>query len=114
MKCVNIKLEESVPYSPVTFEHLCYYTDGVLSMPGGISGLFNVFEVDTDTMTYDSAKMQADIEKYGLFTYADFETLIPQYMYDAFNGDWLKVAIGKGLITWEDIQTLAERYAPLC
>ena len=83
-------------------------------MPGGISGLFNIFEVDTKAMKYDSAKMHSDIEKYGLFTYADFEELIPEYMYDAFNGNILKVAIGKGMLTWEDIQTLAERYAPLC
>ena len=35
---------------------------------------------------------------------------IPEFAYEAFNGQYLKVAIGKGHITWEDILRLAERY----
>ncbi len=111
-KLTNVVIENRVttPYSPVTFDHLCYYTDGVLSMPGGIEGMFNIFEVDTNTMKYDSEIMSRDIENHGLFTYKDFENIIPEYAYDAFNGQYLKVAIGKGLITWDDIIRLAERY----
>ena len=108
---VRVETETVEVYSPVTFGSLCYYTDGILSMPGGISGLFNIFDVDTETMTYDSVKMQGDIEKYGLFTYEDFEGIIPESAYYAFNGAWLKVAIGKGNLTWEYIEYLAERYA---
>ena len=108
---IEHKLEKA--WSPVTFKQLCYYTNGVLSMPGGIEGLFNIFEVDTDTMTYDAEKMQADIETYGLFTYEDFDGIIPEIAFEAFNGAWLKVAIGKGMLTWEDIAYLAERYMPL-
>lgn len=110
---VVIENEVTTAWSPVTFEHLCYYTNGVLSMPGGIEGLFNIFDVDTDTMTYDAEKMQKDIETYGLFTYEDFADLIPEIAFEAFNGDFLKVAMAKGLITWEDIAYLAERYVPL-
>ena len=43
----------------------------------------------------------------------DFKDLIPVEAFNAFNGQYLKVAIGKGLITWEDIAKLAERYVPL-
>ena len=75
-----------------------------------LDGMFNIFEVDTNTMKYDSVKMSRDIENYGLFTYKDFENIIPEYAYEAFNGNYLKVAIGKGLITWDDILKLAERY----
>lgn len=49
----------------------------MLSMPGGIKGLFSVFEVDAETMRYDEEKMRADIEKYGLFTYEEFAELVP-------------------------------------
>jgi len=101
-------------YSPVTFEHLCYYADGVLSMPGGIEGLFNIFEVDTETMAYDPAKKQADIEAYGLLTTDDYAGMITEYMFNAFNGQYLAVAVGKGQLTWDYIAYLAERYAPLC
>ena len=58
---VVIEKEVTTAWSPVTFKHLCYYTNGVLSMPGGIDGLFNIFEVDTDTMRYDAEKMQSPI-----------------------------------------------------
>ena len=54
--------------------------------------------------------MAADIAEYGLFTYSDFEEIIPELAYEAFNGAWLKVAIGKGLLTWEAIEYLAGRY----
>ena len=112
---INVVIEHKVEraWSPVTFKQLCYYTNGVLSMPGGIAGLFNIFEVDTETMTYDAEKMQADIEMYGLFTLEDFGGMIPEIAFEAFNGAWLKVAIGKGMLTWEDIAYLAERYMPL-
>lgn len=110
---VVIEKEVTTAWSPVTFKQLCYYTNGVLSMPGGIDGLFNIFEVDTETMTYDAEQMQKDIETYGLFTLEDFGGLIPEIAYEAFNGNYLKVAIAKGMLTWEDIAYLAERYVPL-
>ena len=112
---VNVVIEQKVVkvYSPVTFSHLCYYVDGVLSMPGGIDGLFNIFEVDVETMSYDAEKMAQDIETYGLFTYEDFADIIPLEVYEAFNGAWLKVAMGKGLIDWATIEYYATRYLPL-
>ena len=100
-------------YSPVTSKQLCYYVNDMLSMPGGINGLFNIFAVNTDTMTYDKAQMAADIKNYGLFTYDDFKELIPVEVFEVFNGQYLKVAMAKGMITWDDIAYLAERYTPL-
>lgn len=111
---VEIKHEYTKYYSPTTFGDLCYYTDGMLSMPGGISGLFNIFDVDTDTMKYDEAKMQANIETYGLLDIDAFGGMIAEDMFNAFNGKYLGIAVGKGNLTWEYIAYLAERYAPLC
>lgn len=108
---VVITYEVTSAYSPVTYSHLCYYVNGMLSMPGGISGLFNIFEVDPDTMMYDREAMEADIAEYGLFTYEDFEGLISEEVFEAFNGKYLKVAIGKGILTWDDIFYLVERYS---
>ena len=110
---VVLETEVTTAWSPVTAQHLCYYTNGVLSMPGGIDGLFNIFEVNTRTMRYKAWKMNRDIKKYGLFTLEDFGGMIPQEAFDAFNGAYLKVAMGKGLLTWEDIAYMAERYIPL-
>ncbi len=110
---VTVRNEYTASYSPVTYGHLCYYVNGMLSMPGGIEGMFNIFEADAETMRYDEEKMQADIEKYGLFTYEEFSELVPvtQEVFEAFNGEYLKVAIGKGLIDCETLNRLAERYA---
>ena len=49
----------------------------MLSMPGGIDGLFNYFKVDPKTMMYDKKEMSYDIKKYGLFTYEEFCSIIP-------------------------------------
>lgn len=111
---IRTETENVRVFSPVTYGHLCYYTNGMLSMPGGISGLFNIFAVNTDTMTYDSAQMNADIAQYGLLTLDDFGGLITEDMFGAFNGRYLGVAAGKGLITWDYIEYLANRYGPLC
>ena len=110
---VTISMEETAAYSPVTYGHLCYYVNGMLSMPGGIDGLFNIFEVDAETMRYDASAMERDIAQYGLFTYEEFTQIVnvPQEVYDAFNAQYFKVAIGKGIVTEERLKELAERYA---
>ena len=78
-------------------------------MPGGIAGLFNIFEMNDD-LTINLEKMQEDIEKYGLYTYEDFKDYIPYEVYAAFPAPYFKVAVGKGYITWEEILGLIDRY----
>ena len=75
--------------------------------------LAEFFDVDTSIMAYDAEKKAADIEQYGLYTYEDFADIIPEEAFFAFNGAYLKVAIAKGMLTWEDIARYAERYIPL-
>lgn len=110
---VTITNEYTMAYSPVTETHLCLYVNGMLSMPGGIEGLVNTFEVDGDTMQIDQAKYLEDIETYGLFTYEEFYELypVPKYMFDAVDGANLKVALAKGLLTHEELSYLIERYS---
>ncbi len=110
---VKIEIEVTTTYSPVTYSHLCYYVNDMLSMPGGINGLFNYFDVDSTTMMYDSAAKDKDIEMYGLLTYEELYEFAPvsREMFDAVNGQYLKIAVGKGLISLEDIQYLADRYS---
>lgn len=110
---VEIRTETTRAYSPVTYGHLCYYVNGMLSMPGGITGLFNIFETCGDLPRYDADAMAADIDAYGLFTYEEFRQtyLVSEEVFEAFNGRYLKVAIGKGLIMQERIGELIERYS---
>lgn len=110
---VNLVEKTTAAYSPVTYGHLCYYVNGMLSMPGGIEGLFNIFEVDNDNMKYNANLMAGDIERYGTFTYEEFNAIVPvpEVMFNAVNGQYLKVALGKGLITIEKIRNLIDRYS---
>lgn len=109
---VVIETEVTTAWSPVTAGHLCYFVNGMLSMPGGVGGLFNIFEVDPDTMTYDYEAMARDIETYGLFTYEEMNAIVPlpEEMFTAAGGAYLKVSIGKGNMTLDDLIYMIERY----
>lgn len=110
---VEITQEYTAAWSPVTYGHLCYYVNGMLSMPGATGGLINIFDVDAKTMTVDKQAYEVDIELYGLYTYEEFSSKyeIPQEIFEAFGGKYLKAAIGKGLITEDEISALITRYS---
>lgn len=104
--------EEVAFCSPVTYYHLNLITEGVLSMPGATESFVNIFEYDTN-LAYNEVKKAADIEMYGLFTYDDFADLVPYEFYAAFPAQYLKVAIGKGITTEEEIKRLIQHYLPI-
>ena len=97
--------------SPVTANNLNIVSDNMLSIAGGISGMFNIFEYEENgTLRYDPIKMQADIEKYGLLDYSYFECYFSEKVYNALPCKYMNVAIGKGLITWEIIETYINKW----
>ena len=110
---VEFKTELTTAWSPVTVGHLCYFVNGMLSMPGGVGGLFNIFEVDEETMTYDYEAMAKDIETYGLFTYEELNAICPlsEEMFNAAGGAYLKISIGKGNLTMEELIAMINRYS---
>ena len=110
---VVIETETTTAWSPVTSGHLCYFVNGMLSMPGGVGGLFNIFEVDAETMTYDLDAMARDIEKYGLYTYEELNAICPlsEDMFNAAGGAYLKVSIGKGNLTMGELVNMINRYS---
>ena len=110
---VVIETEVTTAWSPVTEGHLCYFVNGMLSMPGGVGGLFNIFEVDPETMTYDYEAMQKDIETYGLYTYEELNAIAPlsEDMFNAAGGAYLKISIGKGNLTEEELIYMINRYS---
>ncbi len=110
---VVIETETTTAWSPVTVGHLCYFVNGMLSMPGGVGGLFNIFEVDPETMTYDYEQIAKDIETYGLFTYEELNAICPlsEDMFNAAGGAYLKISIGKGNLTMEELVAMITRYS---
>lgn len=110
---VVVAEEYTTAWSPVTYGHLCYYVNGMLSMPGSTDGLINIFDVDEETLKINEEKMQNDIDLYGLYSYEEFTEIyaIPKDIFDAFQGQYLKISICKGLISLEQIGKLIEQYA---
>lgn len=105
-----VQLEYTGCYSMVTAYHLNYFVNGMFSMPGGIPGLFNFFAYD-EALAYDKERMASDIETYGLFTYEDFADYMGEETFNSiFPVKYLKVSIGKGLTTFEDLERIIERY----
>ena len=94
-------------FCPVSAFHMNLFAEGILTMPTfpfDIQGLYNIFELD-DSMRYDERKKAEDIEKYGLFSFEEFHELMP-ISREAFlvsPAIYLKVSLGKGLITKEQI-----------
>ena len=110
---VTIENELTTAWSPVTVGHLCYFVNDMLSMPGGVGGLFNIFEVNPETMTYDYEQIEKDIETYGLFTYEELNAICPltEDMFYAAGGAYLKISIGKGNMTLEELIAMINRYS---
>ncbi len=99
--------------APATANHLNLVTDDMLSIEAGLNGLYNIFEYDPGTLAFDKEKMDADIQKYGLLGYEDFEKYFPKEIYDLLPCKYLAVSIGKGLITWDIFEDYYSRWKDL-
>ena len=114
VQLVDVVIEKEITeaWSPVTCGHLCYFVNGMLSMPGGVGGLFNIFDVNPETMTYDYEAMARDIETYGLFTYEEMNSIVelPEEMFEAAGGAFLKISMGKGNLTMDELIAMIVRY----
>ena len=99
-------------YSIQSAMHNNFITEGMFSLTiPAYEGWFDYFEIGDD-MKYDEAKKQADIEKYGLYTYEEFADYVTYEQFIAFNGPYLKVLVGRGVVTFEDILNLIASYVP--
>ena len=105
----SISYEYTRVFGPMTANHLNLFAEGLLNIAGDNDPFINIFEYD-ENMKYDEELKQADIEKYGLFTYDDFKNYISEDIYYAYNGQYLKVAIGKGITTFDRVLELIEKY----
>ena len=104
-------LNESIDaYAIITSGDLNHMSNGMLSMcDGSVKVLANIFEYDNQ-MKFDADKKKADIGAYGLTSkekIMEFEGFF-ESDYDDYNLQYLNVAIGKGLTTWEWIKAFSD------
>ena len=108
---VKIYDEYETSYSLVTKGNMGYYVNGILSMPGNAEGMINIFKVND--MKVDEEMMNQDIKVYGLYTYEEFCSdvfSVPKGVFEAFNGQYLKISMKKGLIDVEGLKALYNKY----
>lgn len=98
----EITTEYTGCYSIFTAVHYNHFVDGMLAFTDDFIGIVNIFEM-TDGLKYDEELKEKDINKYGLYTYDEWAKYLSYEEFVGFNVAELKVAVGKGLITKEEI-----------
>ena len=103
--------EYTTAYTILSFDHYNVIANGMFTVtPAHVGGnFFNPFDIGED-MKYDEEKVQADIEKYGLYTYEDFAHVLTYEQFVALNLGHFKVSVGKGYITYEGLIYLIENF----
>jgi len=113
VKLVDYEISEEYvkAYGVLSAVHYNILVNDMISAdyPPGTYGLMTYFEVG-DNLTYDKEKMQADIEKYGLYSYEDFADYMTLEEFDAMNMKYMKISVGKGYYTYDGIISLIETY----
>ncbi len=93
-------------FNPATVWHINLIANNMLTLS---AGMVNLFEYD-EGMGYNQESMQKDIRKYGLYTYEDFKDYISIEVFNAFPFKYYKVAVGKGIFTYEEVLELITFY----
>ena len=111
LKSAEVSTEEIGVYSILTAYNYNAYAEGMLSLtPSDYVGLWaSFFDMGSD-MKFDKDAMQADIEKYGLFTYSEWSDFVTEQEFEAFGGAYFKILIGKGVITYEQLYELLDGF----
>jgi len=99
----EITTESVSSYSLATAVYYnCIADDFFTVTPDPVDGWYDYFEID-ENMKYVQSSVEENIAKYGLYTYADFEDYLTYEEFVAFNCPYLKIVVGKGYFTFEDI-----------
>ncbi|MBR6518000.1 MAG: Ig-like domain-containing protein, partial [Bacilli bacterium] len=99
-------------YTILTAIHNNCIAEGMLTLtppPAGFDEWFDIFDINEE-MKYDESQIQAEIAKYGLYTYEEFADYVTYEQFIAFNGPYLKVLVGRNIITFEKILELISTY----
>jgi len=114
-KLESVSIEEDTEwlYEIYTAEHQNAFADGMLSCPADVDYLLNIYELD-ENLKADEKQLAADIEKYGLTTYeyAKNRCGLTKDWYDAAGTKYLFIAVGKGLFTMSEADTIYAESRP--
>lgn len=95
-------------YEFITAYEYSFIYDNVLTMEPFM--LYKLpFEINEE-FKYDEELMMKDIETYGLYEYEEWSYLVTKEQFDIFNGQYIKVAVGKGYYTEDYIVEIIKKY----
>ena len=100
----TISVELIERYDIVSANNLNHIANGMLACSDTLVGFSNTFEFNT--LVYDIEQMENDIATYGLYSYDEWSQYVTYEEFIAFNGQYFKIAIAKGLITEEELFSL--------
>lgn len=75
--------------------------NGMLNVADDVDYMLNIYEFNDD-LTINTEKFNQDIKQFGLFQYSD-EYGVTKNFFEDWNMRYVSVAIGKGLITMEEL-----------
>ena len=102
-----VSKEVTERYDLVTEKTLNCIANNILVCSDALVGISNVFDF-AEGLQYDLDEMQNDIETYGLFEYEEWAEYLSRDDFEKFNGAYFKVALGKGLVTMDEIHFLLQ------
>ena len=116
-------------YDLVTLENVHVSKEQTESWSVMTSGTINAFASDLLTLTpiwkdydwipmgetlrYDTELFRKEIEEYGTYNYALFSFLGTREQFEALNGKYMKVLVGRGDMTLEDLYRVVSQYRSL-
>lgn len=109
LKSTNTYLKTTHAYSLTSAHNYNAVANSILTSPP--PGEFYNWIPMNGKMRYDVKRFKADVEKYGLFDYSVFEPYGISYeTFMAFNGQYLKIPVEKGIFQFEYIIELFDTY----
>lgn len=94
-------------FTPFATNHLNLIAEGMVTAMPIIPIVYETLNIVSygEDGIIDAEALAADIETYGLYTYDDFAHLITEEEFNNSPFAYLKIAVGKGVITYADIES---------
>ena len=98
-------------FGPQPEGHWNYLAGGFISGNDGQLGMCNMFDFNTNAMTYDAEKKAEDLVTYGKLSYDVFDGIISRSTFYSNHFDECSVAFGKGLARCDDFRAYIAKFA---
>lgn len=106
---VNIEKRNVKICCPMTTNHMNLFAQNILTLSPETEFFICMFDI-LDNMQYDKKLIDADIKKYGLYKFEELSDLVNQHVFEGFNLAYVKISVGKGLLTYDEFINEVKKY----